>query len=47
MLQLGTLMGDNRNAPSWGETMVVEEKPVNVEEHFLAKAKLLHRNENT
>src|SRR5215469_9623729 len=26
MLQLGTLMGDNRNAPSWGETMVVDEK---------------------
>jgi beta-phosphoglucomutase-like phosphatase (HAD superfamily) len=23
------------------------ERPVNVEEHFLANAKLLHRNENT
>ena len=45
---LGTLMGDNRNAPSWGKTIVVEsERPIDVEQHFLANAKLLHRNEIT
>ena len=45
---LGTLMGDNRNAPSLGKTIVVEsERPIDVEQHFLANAKLLHRNENT
>jgi hypothetical protein len=41
-------MGDNRNAPSWGKTIVVEsERPIDVEQHFLANAKLLHRNEIT
>ena len=26
MLQLGTLVGDNRNARSWGKTIVIDEK---------------------
>jgi len=38
MLQLGTLMGDNRNAPSWGKTIFVDERDqLTSKGHFLAQ----------
>ena len=45
---LGTSMGDNRNAPSWEKTIVVDQKDQSTsKQHFLANAKLLRRNEIT
>jgi hypothetical protein len=39
-------MGDNRNAPSWEKTIVFDQKDQSTsKQHFLANAKLLHRNE--